>query len=75
MKALFPSKLISITIFSMFMIFSLVLVMARAVTIPNNSGGNPFYLWAYGNTEGITHMCIGTDYGYQGDAALEIFQH
>ncbi|GMQ31696.1 hypothetical protein [Algoriphagus confluentis] len=59
----------------MFMIFSPVLVMAQAVTIPNNSGGNPFYLWAYGNTNGTTHMRIGTDFGHQGDAALEIFQH
>ncbi len=49
--------------------------IAQAVVVPNNGGGNPFYLWAYGNTLGTSHMRIGTDYGHQGDAAIEIFQH
>lgn len=50
-------------------------VKSQAIVIPNNSGGNPFYFWAYGNSYGTTHMRVGTDYGHQGDAALEIFQH
>lgn len=50
-------------------------VQAQAVTVPNNSGGNPFFLWAYGNNISESHMRVGTDYGHQGDAALEIWQY
>jgi len=50
------------------------LVHSQAITVPNNSGGNPFYLWAYGNNESESHMRIGTDKGHKGDAALEIWQ-
>lgn len=48
--------------------------VGQVITVPNNGGGNPFYLWAGGNTTTTSHMRIGTDYGHQGDAAIEIFQ-
>ena len=52
-----------------------VLVQAQAITVPNNSGGNPFYLWAYGSNTSESHMRVGTDFSHQGDAALEIWQY
>ena len=57
------------------LIFNALDVSAQAVMVPNNGGGNPFYLWAHGNTQALSHMRIGTDYSHIGDAAIEIFQH
>lgn len=68
-------NLIFKVVFGLLAILSPVLVQAQEITVPNNSGGNPFYLWANGNNTSTSHMRVGTDFGHQGDAALEIWQY
>lgn len=75
MKLAYLRYVLGLSAFFLVLTNSPGILYGQALTVPNNGGGNPFYLWAYGNTESTSHMRIGTDYGHQGDAAIEIFQY